>query len=259
MAQQGDQGQPERDWRHPEGDPQGIPPATPPQWQQRDVPPSDPRNAAWQPYRPQQDGGQWQQPYPPQPGYGQPPQPPYPPQTQYQPPQPPYGPPPPRKKHTARNVLAVIGGIIAAVIVISVAANGGGSKPTTADTPADAGTQAAAPDAQTQPAAPAHSTAQAKPAAAQTVTYEVTGSTANVTYGPAGSNSEGTVPMHVTKPLGTPIYYAITAQLQGSGSVTCKILVSGKVISQATANGGYNIAQCEISQDFSGGWKNTLG
>jgi hypothetical protein len=89
------------------------------------------------------------------------------------------------------------------------------------------------------------------------VTYIVTGSYANVTYGPAGSDFNGTVPMHVTRPLGNPSYYAINAQLQGGGTVSCKIEVNGKVISSATASGGYNIADCEISQDpFSGGWQN---
>jgi hypothetical protein len=186
---------------------------------------------------------QWQQgaPQPPY-GYGQP---------QYQPPQQPYG-PPPRKKRTGLKVLAGVGGGILLLIVIAAVASPSSST--------SSSTSSSAPPTQTQAAAPpAHSAAPAKEAAAQTVTYEVTGSAAQVTYGPAGSNSEGTVPMKVTKPLGTPIYYAITAQLQGGGTVTCKILVGGQVISQATANGGYNIAQCEISQDFSGGWKNTLG
>ena len=107
-----------------------------------------------------------------------------------------------------------------------------------------------------QAAAPASSAA-----AAQTVTYEVSGSPADVTYGSAGSNAQGSVPMDVTKPLGTPIYVAITAQRPGSsGTVTCKIKVDGKVISQSTASGGYNIAQCEISQDpLSGQWQDTNG
>ncbi len=97
-------------------------------------------------------------------------------------------------------------------------------------------------------------------AAAQTVTYVVTGSTADVTYGGAGSDASGTVPLHVRKPLGTPLYVAITAQLQGGGSVSCEIEVDGKVISQSTASGGYNIAQCEISQDpLSGNWTDTNG
>jgi hypothetical protein len=105
------------------------------------------------------------------------------------------------------------------------------------------------------PAAPATT---APPPAPQTVTFKVTGSYAQVTYGPAGSNTSGTVPMKVTDKLGSPIYYALTAQLQGSGTVTCEIAVDGKVISKATASGGYNIAQCEISPDpFTGGWEDT--
>jgi hypothetical protein len=97
--------------------------------------------------------------------------------------------------------------------------------------------------------------------APDTVTYVVTGSgPADVTYGPAGSNFTGGVPMRVTKdiPSQPPAYYAIDAQLQGGGSVSCKILVDGKVTSSASAQGGYNIASCEISQDpLSGGWTDT--
>ena len=92
----------------------------------------------------------------------------------------------------------------------------------------------------------------------QTITYEVTGSPANVTYGPAGSSLSGTVPMKVTAKLGDPLYYSLQAQLQGGGSVTVKILVNGTVISQGTASGGYNIAMAEISQDpLSGQWTDT--
>lgn len=91
-----------------------------------------------------------------------------------------------------------------------------------------------------------------------TVTYVVTGSSADVTYGTAGSDLSGSVPMHVTKniPDKAPIYYSINAQLQGDGTVSCKIEVDGKVISQSTASGGYNIADCEIGQDpLSGDWQ----
>ena len=95
---------------------------------------------------------------------------------------------------------------------------------------------------------------------AHTVTYVVTGSSASVIYGPAGSDYQGYVPMDVSAHLGSPAYYAITAQLQGGGSVSCEILVGGKVISRASASGGYNIATCEISQDpIYGGWVNTNG
>ena len=95
---------------------------------------------------------------------------------------------------------------------------------------------------------------------ANTVSYVVTGSEADVTYGPSGSDFQGSVPMNVSAHLGNPLYYAISAQLQGDGQVSCAILVGGKVISSATATGGYNIATCEISQDpLYGGWTDTNG
>jgi hypothetical protein len=93
---------------------------------------------------------------------------------------------------------------------------------------------------------------------AQTVTYVVNGSDADVTYGPDGSDNQGTVPMSVTQPLGSPQYYAINAQLQGGGSVSCQIKVDGVTISSASASGGYNIADCEIDTNSeTGAWENT--
>jgi hypothetical protein len=84
----------------------------------------------------------------------------------------------------------------------------------------------------------------------QTVTYIVRGTSgAQVTYGPAGSDFNGSVPMKVTERLGNPEYYAINAQLQGGGSVSCSIEVDGIPLSTASASGGYNIAGCEIGQD----------
>lgn len=76
----------------------------------------------------------------------------------------------------------------------------------------------------------------------------------------AGSSLSGHVPMKVTERLGTPVYYSLTAQLQGGGSVTVKILVGGTVISQPTASGGYNIAVAEISPDpLTGRWTSVQG
>jgi hypothetical protein len=84
------------------------------------------------------------------------------------------------------------------------------------------------------------------------ITYVVTGSAADVTYGPSGSDLQGHVPMRVTRKLKHPQYYSISAQLQGSGAVTCKILINGKVIDKARATGSFNIASCEIIQDVFG-------
>lgn len=208
----------------------GQPPVTPPQWGGSHQGPPQPQ---WVPLEQRPGYGQ------PQPGW-QPPQ--------YQPPQ--YAPQPPPRKKSRVGLFAGLGcGGLAALVIVVVAVAAGSSSSSPSPSPA-AGAQ------QTQAAAPA---ATKSAAAAETVTYEVTGSYADVTYGPAGSDFSGSVPLHVTKPIGTPSYYSITAQLQGGGTVSCKILVGGKVISQATASGGYNIASCEISQGFLGGWQDTNG
>jgi hypothetical protein len=89
-----------------------------------------------------------------------------------------------------------------------------------------------------------------------TVTYVVTGSPSDVTYGPAGSNLEGQSPMTVSQKIGSASYYSISAQLDGDGQVTCKIEVNGKAISTASASGEYNVATCEITQDpLNGDWQ----
>jgi|SRR5579859_1046206 len=179
----------------------------------------------------------------------------YPPQ---QPPQqPPWqGPPPqrvrPHKSHTTRNVVLICVGALVVIAIIAAAVGhknktptaGGSTKPTTVST-----TRSASPKSSSS------SHAQSVPQR-QTVTYVVTGSPGtSVTYGPEGSSLNGHVPMRVTASLGDPQYYSISAQLNGGGAVSCRILVDGKVISRARATGGYNIAQCEIVQGFSGGWQ----
>jgi hypothetical protein len=173
----------------------------------------------------------------PPPGWAPPQQQPRPP-AQY-PPQPPPGyyqqaPPPRRRRSPVKTFFAVIGGLVTAiviivVVVVAVAAGKGAGSGAGAGVAAKAG---------------------------GTVTYEVTGSPAQVTYGPAGSSLNGRVPMRLTKPIGSPDFYSIDAQLNGRGIVTCELLVDGKVVSRATATGAYNIASCEITQDFSGNWQN---
>jgi hypothetical protein len=90
-----------------------------------------------------------------------------------------------------------------------------------------------------------------------TVEFIVNGSPADVTYGPSGSSLSGTVPLNAAGqiPSPAPAFYAVNAQLQGAGAVTCEIRVDGAVISTARATGGYNIAICEISQGPSGDWE----
>lgn len=144
------------------------------------------------------------------------------------------------RRHPVLTALGGIGALLAFAVATSPANSDTGGTPPAASTPAAR--------QQTHPSVQAH----------QTVTYVVTGSAADVTYGPAGSDLDGGAPMRMTKPLGNPSYYDISAQLQGGGTVSCAILVDGKAVSTATASGGYNIADCEISQDpLSGQWEDT--
>ena len=200
-------------------------------------------------------GGQWQSPdrgYDrPEPGphyQGQP----YPRQ------QPPFGLPPQqwqRKpswpvRHKALTSLFAFTGVLIIVVAASSARSPSSSPSPTGQ--ATAGTQ--------PQAAPSTAVANASgPAAVPTLTYEVVGSSAaDVTYGPAGSTLSGAIPMKVNAKLGNAIYYSLTAQLQGGGSVTVKILINGTVISESNATGGYNIATAEISQDpLTGEWTDT--
>lgn len=157
-------------------------------------------------------------------------------------------PPPPRKKK--RTGLKIAGGIVAGIIVISIIASATGGS---SDKKSDDKTTAVV----TQQHATASATPTSKPKPKpDTVEYIVTGSPADVTYGPSGSSLSGHSGMHVTKKLGSPSYYSISAQLTGSGKVTCEIKVKGKVVSKGTATGSYNIAMCEIVKDpFGGSWQ----
>jgi hypothetical protein len=161
---------------------------------------------------------------------------------------------PRRRKSWAGQHKVVTGFLALCGLVFAIAVGSAlGSSSTTSLTFSAAQTQGAV------PALPA-STAAAAAAKKQTVSYVVTGSAADVSYGPAGSDFAGTVPLQVTQPLGTPIYYRISAQLQGGGTVSCQVKVDGKAISSATASGGHNIASCEITQDpFSGDWTDANG
>ncbi|HWG01618.1 MAG TPA: hypothetical protein VG164_07195 [Trebonia sp.] len=60
----------------------------------------------------------------------------------------------------------------------------------------------------------------------------------------------------MTIPSSPPSYYAIQAQCQQGGSASVLIRVDGVQISSGVANGAYNIASAEISQDpISGQWQ----
>ncbi len=93
------------------------------------------------------------------------------------------------------------------------------------------------------------------------LTYQVSGTPgARVTYGPAGTYLTGRGPLQVTTRLGNPLYYFITAQLPGRGSVECEILIGAKVMAKSAATGRHSLASCQISRDpLSGKWQNGGG
>ena len=81
-----------------------------------------------------------------------------------------------------------------------------------------------------------------------------------MTYGPAGTYLTGRAPLQVTARLGNPLYYFITAELPGSGSVECEILIGTKVMTRSVATGRHNLASCQISRDpLSGKWQDAGG
>lgn len=81
-----------------------------------------------------------------------------------------------------------------------------------------------------------------------------------MTYGPAGTYLSGRAPLQVTARLGNPLYYFITAELPGKGSVECEILIGATVMAKSAATGRHNLASCQISRDpLSGKWQDAGG
>ena len=89
--------------------------------------------------------------------------------------------------------------------------------------------------------------------------FSVTGtapSGVDITYGDDGSNYQGSAPpFHATLPVKKgAMYYAVTAQLQGGGNITCKLTI-GDAVKVGHAVGGYNICSAQLNSDpIGGGW-----
>lgn len=97
------------------------------------------------------------------------------------------------------------------------------------------------------------------------VTYRCTGhGSVDITYGANGSShSASRLPFNRVEPLTDgALYYVTTAQLQGSGSVSCTTTVqtdnldgsADDVSNSGSADGGYNIASAEVCGGV-GGWE----
>jgi hypothetical protein len=119
----------------------------------------------------------------------------------------------------------------------------------------------------TSPASGIHSTIPAPLVkTAQKVVFTCTGSAPGVTisYGSDSSNHAASrPPFTVSLPLGAhAMYYSISAQLGGSGSIRCSVTVhwnqngrSHSAVKIGSASGGYNIADPEVCSNFTGGWQ----
>lgn len=194
--------------------------------------------------------------------YGQ-----YVPPPQYQP----YPPQKPKKRSTLGPVLlGTVVGIFVLIVIVAVASRGGstGGGNVAASQTTAAGTPSTAAAAPAQPAAPPSSAAAPVQAAAPAgpssqVKYSCTGSApdgVDITYGTESSNSSASkLPFSRTVPLDSSAqYYDVTAQLSGSGTVSCTTTVwasDGTVTTKSgMANGGYNIASSEVCSTFDGSW-----
>lgn len=122
--------------------------------------------------------------------------------------------------------LSLIGLVVVVIVVIAIAAvamSGGDSKSITGTTGTKDGT----------------------------VTYVVTGpDKASMTYTDGGTNTaqenNAKLPWKKTVPIGdTVITYQVSAQNAGTGNITCKILLDGKVVKTNTSKGEYAIVTCD--------------
>lgn len=182
-------------------------------------------------------------------------------------------PPAPRKRHHyIRWTLIGFGALILLIIVIGVAVGPG--KRTPAAAPQQSTSAPAA--ATTQPAAPAVAATTPTASPPTTVTFTVTGTgDPSITYGTDSDNRDGggtagtlgdgnTLPW--TRSLsfdGTAQYYFIDAQLEGTGDISCKIVVTGPgdqplTVSSGHAAGSYNICSAQAAPSDSTGtsWQN---
>jgi hypothetical protein len=188
---------------------------------------------------------------------------------------------PPQKTHKFDvaiivAIIALAGTITAAIITATATITAASSKnpvPTTvtpiggvnasftvASTPADTTTtQTSTPTSTTLPTRNQRTTSTTPDG----VTYQCAGSAPvgiNITYGPSNSGLQATsLPFatHDDAISHTAQYYAITAQLQGGGDVTCTVTVTGAghtITSSGTARGGHNEATPQICSDFAAGW-----
>jgi hypothetical protein len=163
---------------------------------------------------------------------------------------------PRRGSHRIRIAAAVIGGLAVALIVIAALS---GSHPAPASSPGIAAVSA--------PAAASSSAAPPPPTKVEFIVSGTAPDGIDITYGPSGSNLSGPSTLDGTATMSVPFnasaeYYAMDAQLQGGGDITCKIVVTGPgdnpaTVSSGAASGGYNICSAQAAPENNGlSWQN---
>ena len=166
----------------------------------------------------------------------------------------------PGRRHQVRNGMLVGLGCLSIIVAVGTGLTGEKFPTSSSRSHVSAGRSVAAAPAPTRPRPRSRSRAAAG-GPRPILTYRVTGTSgARVTYGPAGTYLTGRAPLQVTAKLGNPLYYFITAQLPGKGSVECEILIGTKVMAMSAATGRHNLASCQISRDpLNGKWQDAPG
>jgi hypothetical protein len=172
----------------------------------------------------------------------------------------------PRRRHQVRNGMLVGLGCLSVIVAVGTGLSGErfpASSPRSHPA-ASAGQSAAAAPAAARPRSSSRSRSRSRSAGSgprPILIYRVTGTPgARVTYGPAGTYLTGRAPLQVVARLGNPLYYFVSAELPGKGSVECEILIGAKVMDKSAATGRHSLASCQISRDpLSGKWQDAAG
>ena len=166
----------------------------------------------------------------------------------------------------ARQALLIPAAAIALLAAGCSTASTGPSPAAKASAASAAASQSAAAIAsQIAAQAAASAAATPTPATPTKVEFVVSGSAPegiDITYGPSGSNFAGPSTLDGTARMSVPFdanadYYSMNAQLQGDGSITCKIVVTGPgdaplTASHGAASGSYNICTAQATSDDGG-------
>ncbi|QRY62697.1 hypothetical protein JVX90_00015 [Gordonia sp. PDNC005] len=166
---------------------------------------------------------------------------------------PPYQPQPEPPKKSRKKLWWIIGGIVAVIVIIAAVSGGGDKKD---DDKTEAASNSTSQPAQ-QPGINNPPSTQATqggvtPDEDGTVVYEVTGdsgSAGTITYFTEGGNqsqANGESLPWKSKALDKDktTIKGVTAQNAGSGDISCKIIVDGKVEVENTSSGSYAVVSC---------------